>query len=77
VIGPSWLETERFDIVATAESGKPSRKMLETLLTDRFKLAVHHENKELTVYALVVTKNGPKLKKVDSNSDTTRSRRVI
>jgi uncharacterized protein (TIGR03435 family) len=31
-----------------------------TSLTDRFKLKIHHETKDLAVYDLVVTKNGPK-----------------
>jgi uncharacterized protein (TIGR03435 family) len=36
--------------------------MLQTLLADRFKLAVHRETKEISGYALVVAKGGPKLK---------------
>jgi uncharacterized protein (TIGR03435 family) len=36
--------------------------MLRTLLADRFQLKVHRETKEGNVYALVVAKNGPKLK---------------
>ena len=42
--------------------------MLQALLAERFKLAVHRENKEQSVYALVVGKNGPKLK--ESPPDT-------
>jgi uncharacterized protein (TIGR03435 family) len=37
------------------------REMLRTLLADRFKVRVHNETKEDTVYAIVVGKNGPKL----------------
>jgi uncharacterized protein (TIGR03435 family) len=37
------------------------KEMLRTLLADRFKLRVHYEMKEETVYAIVVAKNGPKL----------------
>jgi uncharacterized protein (TIGR03435 family) len=63
--GPAWLDTDRFDIVAKA-SGDASRAellaMLQTLLADRFQLKVHRESKESNVYALVVGKNGPKLK---------------
>jgi uncharacterized protein (TIGR03435 family) len=36
--------------------------MLQTLLTDRFKLAVHRETREIPVYALTVAEGGPKLK---------------
>jgi uncharacterized protein (TIGR03435 family) len=39
-----------------------TRAMLQTLLADRFKLRVHHETKEMPVYALVPGKNGPRLK---------------
>jgi uncharacterized protein (TIGR03435 family) len=38
------------------------RAMLQPLLTDRFKLAIHRETRELPIYALVVVKMGPKLK---------------
>jgi uncharacterized protein (TIGR03435 family) len=75
VYGPDWLGSERFDIVAKAEAGKPQPEMLASVLAERFKLAVHRETKELTIYALVVAKNGPKLKKVDPGEDDTTSRR--
>jgi uncharacterized protein (TIGR03435 family) len=75
VYGPEWLASERFNIVAKAESGKPQPEMLASVLAERFKLAAHRETKELTLYALVVTKNGPKLKKVDPGEDDTTSRR--
>lgn len=60
-------EDEYYDIFAKAEGdGAPTRndfrQMLQTLLADRFKLKVHRETKEMPVYALVVGKNGPKLK---------------
>jgi uncharacterized protein (TIGR03435 family) len=55
------------DIFAKAEGDAPPtmeefRQMLQTLLADRFNLKVHREMKEVPVYALVVGKNGPKLK---------------
>ena len=75
VFGPDWLTSERFDIVAKTESGKPKPEMLAAVLADRFKLAVHRETKELTVYALVVAKNGPKLKKGEPGDNNTSSRR--
>jgi uncharacterized protein (TIGR03435 family) len=37
------------------------RKMVQTFLMDRFKMAVHQENRPMDVYALVVDKGGPKL----------------
>jgi uncharacterized protein (TIGR03435 family) len=38
------------------------RQMLQVLLAERFKLIVHHETREMQVYALVVGKSGPKFK---------------
>jgi uncharacterized protein (TIGR03435 family) len=61
---PGWLTTERFEIDAKAElpfSTDELKLMLRTLLQDRFKLAAHSETKELPVYALVVTKIGPRI----------------
>jgi uncharacterized protein (TIGR03435 family) len=64
--GPSWLESERFDIVGKPDAeGTPSmsqlRGMLLKLLAERFQLSLHQEKKELSVYALTVAKGGPKL----------------
>src|ERR1700692_2419156 len=75
VSGPSWLESERFDIVAKAESGSPQPAMLQAVLSDPLTLAAHRETREQTLYELVVAKNGPKLKKVDPGEDDTPSRR--
>ena len=65
ISGPSWLDSERFDIVAKIPPGatrEEFRLMLQNLLAERFKLALHHDTKELPVYALVVGKNGLKMK---------------
>ena len=40
--------------------------MLRALLEERFNLKLHTETKELTVYALVVGRNGPKLRQVEA-----------
>jgi uncharacterized protein (TIGR03435 family) len=65
---PKWATTESFDIEAKAE-GNPTkdqmRLMMQSLLADRFKLAVHFETRQLPVYALVLEKpgqTGPQLK---------------
>ena len=48
--------------------------MLQTLFADRFKLAIHREMKDYPVYALVVGKDGPKLKAAaDGKYDTRNS----
>jgi len=62
--GPGWLGTDQFDVVAKADpksSLDTLRQMLQTLLAERFKLAVHQETKVVPVYALEVGKGGPKL----------------
>jgi uncharacterized protein (TIGR03435 family) len=62
--GPSWLESDRFDVEAKAEDGGTEdqmRPMLQTLLADRFKLLVHRETKEMRVSALMVASGGFKL----------------
>jgi uncharacterized protein (TIGR03435 family) len=63
VSGPDWL-TNRFDIVAKipAEASKEQiPPMLQTLLATRFKLALHREQKNMSVYALEVGSGGSKL----------------
>jgi uncharacterized protein (TIGR03435 family) len=67
--GPGWLETDRFDISAVIPAGTQRDQvplMFQALLVDRFKLALHRETREMSVYALVVGKNGPKLKAAES-----------
>jgi uncharacterized protein (TIGR03435 family) len=63
--GPGWITADHYDIAAKAE-GKPrpdqNRLMLQTLLKDRFKLALHRETKDLPIYALTVAKSGLKLR---------------
>jgi bla regulator protein BlaR1 len=64
--GPSWLYSERFDIDARAE-GNPSRvqmrSMVQSLLADRFHLAIHRETKDRAVYALVAGQGRTSLQK--------------
>jgi len=65
VSGPSWMESERYDITAKIPDGVPGSKvpeMLQSLLIERFKMTVRKENKEQSIYALVIGRNGPKLK---------------
>jgi len=69
--GPGWLDTERFDITAKVPEGTTKEQMkvmLQNLLADRFKLALHRETKEMAMYALVVGKNGPKMKESAANA---------
>jgi uncharacterized protein (TIGR03435 family) len=62
--GPGWVEAEGFDIDAKAQNPTSYQQihlMLQSLLTDRFKLKIHHETKEQPVYALVVETDRHKL----------------
>jgi bla regulator protein blaR1 len=69
--GPDWLDRDRFDIVAKADGdvvpgpNGPLPLMIQSLLADRFKLAVHNETREMPIYALVMArsdgKRGPQL----------------
>ncbi|HEY4363394.1 MAG TPA: TIGR03435 family protein [Bryobacteraceae bacterium] len=74
ITGPDWLETERFDISARFAPHSSTEQlglMLQALLADRFKLALHHETKELPVYSLTVIKGGPKFKSSETASGIT------
>jgi uncharacterized protein (TIGR03435 family) len=66
--GPSWMDTEKYDVTGKPEGeGQPNgnqwKIMVQKMLADRFQLTFHHDKKELSVYAIVVGKNGPKLTK--------------
>ena len=58
---PSWIRTDQYDIEAKTQ-GNPTkdqmRLMMQSLMADRFKLTVHHETRQLPVYALVLSKGG-------------------
>lgn len=65
ISGPDWMVTERYDIQAKLPDGARRRQvpaMLQTLLADRFGMRLHRENRDLSVYALVVAGGGPRLK---------------
>jgi uncharacterized protein (TIGR03435 family) len=62
--GPSWIESERYDIVAKAEGNATDAQqklMVQTLLAERFQLKLHREKKKLSVFVISVGKNAPKL----------------
>ncbi len=53
--GPNWLEFDRFDIAAKApaqSSPETVRRMLQSLLADRFRLAVHNDMRPMPAYVL-------------------------
>jgi uncharacterized protein (TIGR03435 family) len=64
VNGPDWLDSQRYEIAGKANgpaTEEQLRLMMQGLLQERFKLAVHHQTKELSAYVLVPGKNGPKV----------------
>jgi uncharacterized protein (TIGR03435 family) len=79
--GRSWINVASpegvYDIEATAATDaipdglspnartERGRLLVRDLLADRFKLVIRQETKEMSVYALVVGKGGPKLQKAD------------
>jgi uncharacterized protein (TIGR03435 family) len=79
---PKWMDEDHYDIIAKAPAasllsvdwrGMPldwetADSMLRNLLADRFKLAVHMEERPIAAYNLVALK--PKLKAADPSSRT-------
>jgi len=77
--GPSWIDSDRFDIVAKAEDGAglndpagfpgPLFAMIRAMLEERFELQTHNEIRERPVYALVYARAdkrlGSGMKRVD------------
>jgi uncharacterized protein (TIGR03435 family) len=72
--GPPWLDSQRFDIVAKLPAGANAARfpaMMQTLLRERFKLAIHRESRVMTALALVVDKNGLRIKPVEPGEGVT------
>jgi uncharacterized protein (TIGR03435 family) len=64
VIGPEWLDTMRFDIIAKSPEGVPDSAMaamLRALVKERFRLAAHLETRTAPVYHLAVAPGGVKM----------------
>jgi uncharacterized protein (TIGR03435 family) len=80
--GPKWLDEDRCYIEAKAAGPAGDHElmiMLQALLAERFKLAIHREQRALPGYALVVAKAGLKAKPSDpdARSRTSSSRGSI
>jgi bla regulator protein BlaR1 len=68
---PSWATNDRFDIAATMppaptgtdplEAPSRNRRMLRSLLAERFKLVVHEERREMPVFELVLARDDRRL----------------
>ena len=64
--GPQWLATQKFDLMcdpetATRPSSDQFKKMVQHLLAERFHMATHRETRELSVFAIIPAKAGPRL----------------
>jgi uncharacterized protein (TIGR03435 family) len=79
--GPSWIGSDRFDMVAKIEGDAPLPTLpgaplgpdpfmlaMRTLLADRFKLTLHREQSDMDIYALVLA-NGPRAGLKQSTTD--------
>jgi uncharacterized protein (TIGR03435 family) len=68
IAAPPWAESDKLDIEAEPDGeGRPSldqwKIMVRKLLSERWKLIFHQEQKEIPVYVLYVASKGPKLTK--------------
>jgi uncharacterized protein (TIGR03435 family) len=74
IAGPDWIKSKQFlyDVVAKGTPGASREElqaMMQTLLAERFKLVTHREQREMSYFALVPAKNGPKMKPVTAVPD--------
>lgn len=62
--GPSWMPNDRYDITAKAggdATDEQMKRMVQTLLAERFKLKIHRESREVPVVIVSLGKTAPKL----------------
>lgn len=63
---PEWAKDEKWDVNGVPDTdGQPSlrqlEEMIQRILTERFGVTLHHEQREMPVFALAVAKGGPKV----------------
>jgi len=71
--GLGWVGAERFDIVAKAEGAAADdqlKLMLQSLLADRFHIAIRRENRSISIFELVGAKGGPKFHESEGEGKT-------
>jgi uncharacterized protein (TIGR03435 family) len=70
--GSSWAENEAYDVEAiTSELSVPAaryREMVQAMLAERFHLVTHFEERQETLYHLVIDKKGLRLKATPEGS---------
>jgi bla regulator protein blaR1 len=88
--GPDWVSSETYAIQAKMDEStvealnkvprelrdEQLRRILQSLLEERFNLKVSHSSKELPIYALELAKNGPKFSESTTSDITKTGRRV-
>lgn len=70
--GPDWMRTTRFNISAKIPEGTTKEQfklMQQNLLIERFKLSLHHQQKEVQGYDLVPAKDGPNMDRIKPSPD--------
>jgi uncharacterized protein (TIGR03435 family) len=82
--GPAWIDSDRFDVIAKTDPAAGEMKgpqllpMIRSLLKERFRLELHTENEERTVYALMSGRTPPKVTRAkedeESGFDSTATR---
>lgn len=65
--GPDWFSSEKWDVEAKSDDGarhsvEETRRMLQSMLEERFALRVHRDTQERSAYVLAVAKGGAKFK---------------
>ena len=78
--GPDWIATDRWDIRAkagTADAGDHVLDlMLQSLLADRFRLALHRDTRTMSAYVLEVDAKGPKMEKAEQGESVTNAHTI-
>ncbi|MGO9257165.1 MAG: TIGR03435 family protein [Bryobacteraceae bacterium] len=82
IAGPDWIQSReyRFNIAGKAPPDTPAaqlRLMLQNLLTERFRMALHREQRELSFLALVVAKEGLKMQAAKDGSDPSGNAQIM
>src|SRR5262245_20312893 len=71
--GPSWADTEQYTIAAKIESADVTRQqvrtMLQALMSDRFKVSIRPESREISMYRLVKVKDDATALKLAKNGE--------
>ncbi|MEJ2111706.1 MAG: TIGR03435 family protein, partial [Acidobacteriota bacterium] len=76
IVGPDWMPSQAFTVRAKIPEGGSKEQvpgMIQSLLKERFKLATHRGTKEVSVYALTVSKDGHKMTEVAKAENTPKT----